>query len=251
MRHEMAPDSVAGLVRALNRKAGAADARRILGLAAEALPAGKLALVSSFGAESVVLLHMVSRLDPALPVLFLDTGMLFRETLEYRERVTRHLGLSDVRHLHPQPAQIRRSDPAQDLHRHSPDACCALRRTAPLQHALQGFCGWITGRKRYQSGSRADLAHFEVDAAGRIKVNPLSHWQPGDIRRYMDSHDLPRHPLVGRGYPSIGCAPCTSPVRRGEDPRAGRWRNREKTECGIHLPPAPGRDISESGGPTP
>lgn len=192
-----------------------------------------LALVSSFGAESVALLHLVAQVKPDVRVIFIDTHLLFPETLDYQRDVASHLGLRNVAVLR---ADTRTDDPTDDLHKTDPDACCALRKSAPLDHALRGFDGWITGRKRYQSGQRADLPHLEVEAGtDRLKVNPLAHWQATDVADYMAAHDLPRHPLVAQGYPSIGCAPCTTPVAPGEDPRAGRWRNRDKDECGIHF----------------
>lgn len=196
--------------------------------------AGRIALVSSFGAESVVLLHMVAVTDRSLPVLFVDTGMLFTETLVYQHELAERLDLQDLRIL--RAADIAREDPDGTLHRSDPDACCALRKTRPLQQALAGFDGWITGRKRFQSGSRAALDFFEIEeGTGRIKVNPLAHWAAEDLRTYIEENRLPRHPLVAKGYPSIGCAPCTTPVAPGEDPRAGRWRGRDKDECGIHF----------------
>ncbi|WP_210877627.1 phosphoadenylyl-sulfate reductase [Roseovarius autotrophicus] len=198
--------------------------------------AGKLALVSSFGAESVVLLHMVSVTRTATPVIFIDTEMLFAETLVYQQELAERLALRDLRIIRATPADLRSHDPGDTLHLRDTDACCALRKTVPLLRALSGFDGWITGRKRYQAGTRAALDFFEVEeGTGRIKVNPLAHWAREDIRTYMEENRLPRHPLVARGYPSIGCMPCTSPVRADEDPRAGRWRNQDKTECGIHF----------------
>ncbi|MEP2717012.1 phosphoadenylyl-sulfate reductase [Pseudophaeobacter sp.] len=200
--------------------------------------AGHIALVSSFGAESVVLLHMAAVIDPMVPVLFVDTELLFTETLVYQQEVSERLGLRNVQIV--KAADIATKDPYGALRFSDTDACCALRKTAPLQVALDGFDGWITGRKRFQAGSRAALDFFEVEtnatgATGRIKINPLAHWAPEDVRAYMDENRLPRHPLVAKGYPSIGCAPCTSPVAAGEDPRAGRWRDQTKEECGIHV----------------
>lgn len=195
---------------------------------------GKTALVSSFGAESIVLLHMVAISDPALPVLFIDTELLFTETLVYQQEVTERLGLKAVRILKTMEGATR--DPHKALHRNNPDACCDLRKTRPLHTALAPYDAWITGRKRFQSGARAALDFFEVeDVTGRIKINPLAHWTPEDVHQYMDENRLPRHPLVARGFPSIGCAPCTSPVAPGENARAGRWRNQTKDECGIHF----------------
>lgn len=196
--------------------------------------AGNIALVSSFGAESVVLLHMAAVADRSTPILFIDTEMLFTETLVYQTEVSERLGLTNVRII--RAGDIAARDQDGTLHRSDPDACCTLRKTEPLNKALAPFDGWITGRKRFQSGKRAALDFFEVeDGTGRIKINPLAHWAPEDVRAYMDENRLPRHPLVAQGYPSIGCAPCTSPVAEGEDPRAGRWRDQNKDECGIHF----------------
>jgi phosphoadenosine phosphosulfate reductase len=195
---------------------------------------GRLAMVSAFGAESVVLLHMVAMIDNATPVIFIDTEMLFAETLTYQMEVTERLRLSDVRIIGPDRADLFTQDNESLLHLHDPDACCALRKTVPLDRALRGFDGWITGRKRYQGGQRTTLPFFEV-ASGQIKVNPLAHWTPRDVQDYMDENRLPRHPLTAKGYPSIGCAPCTTRVASHEDARAGRWRDSEKTECGIHF----------------
>ena len=195
---------------------------------------GRVALVSSFGAESVTLLHLASRVDRAVPVLFVDTEMLFPETLAYQEEVARALGLADLRRIAPDRAEIFGRDGDALLHRRDPDACCGLRKTEPLARALAPFEAWITGRKRYQGGARAALPAVEA-ADGRLKVNPLARWTREDVGAYMERHRLPRHPLVARGYPSIGCAPCTTPVRSGEDERAGRWRGQGKDECGIHF----------------
>lgn len=196
---------------------------------------GQIGLVSSFGAESVVLLHMVAVVDPATPVLFIDTQMLFRETLDYQSEVAATLGLRDVRRIAPRALDLVTEDPDGTLNQSDTDACCDLRKTRPLERALADFDAWITGRKRYQGSTRAALDFFETDGARRIKINPLAHWTRKDVQDYMDNNRLPRHPLVAKGYPSIGCAPCTSPVAPGEDPRAGRWRGQDKEECGIHF----------------
>lgn len=197
---------------------------------------GAVALVSSFGAESAVLLHMVARIEPATPVLFLETGMLFPETLAYQRDLAARLGLADVRLIRPDPADLAADDPDGTLHAENPDGCCFLRKTLPLRRALAPFGAWISGRKRFQATTRAALPLFEADrATGLLKVNPLAEWTPAMLRDYMARHALPPHPLVARGYASIGCAPCTTPVAEGEDPRAGRWRGRAKVECGIHF----------------
>lgn len=196
---------------------------------------GDLALVSSFGAESVVLLHLVSVIAPGTPVLFIDTRMLFAETLAYQQELAASLNLTDIRTIRADLTLLGRDDPDGTLHQFSTDACCALRKVAPLEQALKGFDGWITGRKRFQNADRAAIDFFEVEDGRRLKVNPLAHWGRADLEDYMVNNRLPRHPLVAKGYPSIGCAPCTTAVKPGEDPRAGRWRGTAKDECGIHF----------------
>ncbi|WP_227269467.1 phosphoadenylyl-sulfate reductase [Roseobacter weihaiensis] len=219
-------------VRDLNSRLRHHGATDVLRVAFEAVP--DLALVSSFGADSVALLHLTAMVNREVPVLFIDTEMLFAETLVYQQEVAERLGLRNLRII--RNADIARADPTGLLHRTDTDACCAQRKTRPLQAALQHHGGWITGRKRFQSGQRAGLDFFEVEAGTpRIKVNPLAYWTPSDVADYIDENRLPRHPLVAKGYPSIGCAPCTSPVMPGEDPRAGRWRTLDKEECGIHF----------------
>ncbi|WP_068112629.1 phosphoadenylyl-sulfate reductase [Tropicimonas marinistellae] len=195
---------------------------------------GKLAMVSSFGADSVVLLHQLSQVAPATPILFLDTQMLFPETLDYQRELADTLGLTGVRVIRARAMHLAQEDPANTLHLRDTDACCDLRKTRPLERALSGFDSWITGRKRFQNGSRAELPLVE-EADSRLKINPLADWTATEIADYIRAHKLPRHPLVDKGYPSIGCAPCTSPVADGEDPRAGRWRGEDKDECGIHF----------------
>lgn len=198
---------------------------------------GRVAMVSSFGAESVVLLHMISIIDRTTPVLFIDTNMLFPETLEYQIQVADYLGLTDVRRIRANADDVSRVDPFGRLHLADTNSCCALRKSAPLQNALGNFDAWITGRKRFQAGTRQELDLFEAEDNTRIKINPLAHWRREDLQDYIINNRLPRHPLVTQGYPSIGCAPtsCTRKVTDGEDPRAGRWAGADKTECGIHF----------------
>jgi phosphoadenosine phosphosulfate reductase len=201
--------------------------------------AGDLAVVSSFGAESAVLLHLVAEVDPSLPVLFLDTLKHFPETLAYRDALVARLGLTGVRVLTPDAAVLAAKDDKGLRWSWDPDGCCEVRKVVPLARAMAGFDGAITGRKGFQSSTRAGLPRFEIDhgdGEGRLKINPLASWSHDQIEAWFDAHDLPRHPLVARGYPSIGCAPCTSRVAPGEDPRSGRWKGWDKTECGIHAP---------------
>jgi phosphoadenosine phosphosulfate reductase len=168
-------------------------------------------------------------------VIFLDTGKLFPETLAHRDELVDWLGLTDVRAIPPDAADLARSDPDGELWRREPDLCCHIRKTEPLDQALAGFAGWITGRKRFQGGVRASLPAVETDpVTGQLKLNPLANWSLEDIRHYRRLRQLPLHPLLARGYPSIGCAPCTRAIREGEDIRAGRWSQLDKTECGIH-----------------
>jgi len=197
--------------------------------------AGRLAVVSSFGADSAMLLALVADIDRDVPVIFLDTGKHFPETLAYRRDLVRRLGLRDVRDIRPDPVELARTDPQGDLHRWIPDDCCALRKVAPLERALAPFAAWATGRRRSQARTRAALPFMET-VGGRVKFNPLADWTAERIADELARRDLPRHPLVADGYVSIGCAPCTRAVRPGEDPRAGRWPGQGKIECGIHRP---------------
>lgn len=229
------PDALDTRLARLRRRYGALQGAALLRPILRKEFPGKVALTSSFGAEAVVLLHMVAEIEPATPVLFLDTGKLFEETLSYRDTLVARLGLTDVRTLTPASYELAALDPDGHLHATAPDQCCFVRKVAPLDRAIAGFDAWITGRKAYQSGGRADLAPIEA-ADGRIKINPLLGWRTADIDAYMDRHALPPHPLLADGYLSIGCAPCTDRVCEGEDARAGRWRGRGKTECGIHRP---------------
>ncbi|MFZ7090520.1 phosphoadenylyl-sulfate reductase [Primorskyibacter sp. 2E233] len=233
-----APDleALRARVAALNARYRHHGATAVLEGALRDPEAGRIAMVSSFGAESVALLHLVAMVDRKTPVLFIDTRLLFAETLTYQQELAERLHLENLRIIRTAQKTLDQRDPYGALRLTDTDACCALRKTEPLQKALEGFDGWITGRKRYQAQTRAGMEFFELEeATGRIKVNPLAHWGPGDVRAYMEENRLPKHPLVAQGYPSIGCAPCTSKVAPGEDPRAGRWRDQDKTECGIHF----------------
>jgi len=196
----------------------------------------RIALVSSFGAESAALLHMVAEIDRATPVIFLDTGRLFTQTLIYRNELARRLGLSDLRIAKPRAQLVEQEDSDRLLAYRDPDMCCWIRKVDPLDTALEPFEAWITGRKRHQATTRSALQPFEEEG-GRIKINPLANWRSEDVAAYLKLHDLPPHPLVADGYPSIGCVPCTSRVAAGEDERAGRWRGKGKVECGIHVSP--------------
>lgn len=201
--------------------------------------AGDLAVVSSFGAESAVLLHLISEVDPNVPVLFLETGKHFTETLAYRDELVERLGLTNLINLYPEVEELKAKDESGLRWNYDPDGCCDIRKVKPLAKALAEYDASFTGRKSFQSATRANLPRFEVDtsdAQGRLKINPLIDWDSGQIEAHFIAHDLPRHPLVAQGFPSIGCSPCTHKVAPGEDPRSGRWKGWDKTECGIHTP---------------
>ncbi len=223
----------------LNRMFRGSNTRELLEGVIEGDLAGDIAIVSSFGAESAVLLHLVAQVNADMPVLFLDTDKHFPETLQYRDDLVRQLGLTDLRILTPDPAEVAAKDETGLRWSYDPDGCCEIRKVKPLAKALADFDASMTGRKAFQSDTRATLPRFEIDgsdAQGRLKINPLIDWNADDIAAYFERHDLPHHPLVARGFPSIGCQPCTHKVAPGEDPRSGRWKGWDKIECGIHKP---------------
>ncbi|MET4664194.1 phosphoadenylyl-sulfate reductase [Sphingomonas sp. PvP056] len=202
---------------------------------------GRVAAVSSFGAESAVLLHLIAQVDRDIPVIFLNTQKIFGETLAYRDQLSEMLGFTDLRVFRPDPRLLAAKDATGLRWNYDPDGCCDLRKVEPLRRALAPFDSWISGRKGFQAGTRIAMPRFEEDE-GRLKINPLADWDKTRLEAYFADHKLPRHPLEAQGYPSIGCAPCTSKVQPGEDPRAGRWRGWDKVECGIHVPEAPGEE---------
>jgi phosphoadenosine phosphosulfate reductase len=193
----------------------------------------QLALVSSFGTQSAALLKVMADVDPAIPVIFLDTGWLFEETLAYRDTLIDKLGLRDVRSIKPDEATLAREDGDRELWFSNPDACCRIRKVEPLSRALKPFAAWINGRKRFQGGLRAAIPVVEADGA-RLKFNPFANVSREEIESIFERAELPPHPLAASGFLSVGCMPCTSRAAEGEDERAGRWRGRGKTECGIH-----------------
>ena len=195
---------------------------------------GEICVVSSFGAESAVILDLVAQVAPDTPVVFMDTEKLFDETLNYRDALAERLGLTDVRTLTPNADHLAADDPDGELHRRDPDLCCHIRKTLPLIRALQPFKAWISGRKRHHGGERADIPRVEIQD-GKLKLNPLYDWDRDAIEARFQARGLPRHPLVARDYLSIGCVPCTAPVTDPDDPRSGRWAGQDKTECGIHF----------------
>lgn len=208
--------------------------RDMIDVALRSMP-GRVALVSSFGTESAVLLHLVGQVDKAVPVIFLDTGKLFRPTLDYQKKLTALLGLTNVRTIRPEQVDIRREDADGTLWQSSADHCCKIRKAWPLEKALEGFDAWITGRKRFQNDYRKSVRPAEIQD-DRLVLSPLLSWSKVELDEYFEMYDLPRHPLESMGYASVGCTTCTSPVMQGEDARSGRWRGSAKTECGIHKP---------------
>lgn len=235
---QSAPDAgvlpaVAPSAEELNRVLAAAAPREIIAAALQAVGREQLAVVSSFGTESAVLLRIVADVDPAIPVVFLDTGWLFEETLAYRDTLTAQLGLKDVRSIKPLEETLTHEDGERDLWFSDPDRCCFIRKVEPLQRALKPFKAWINGRKRFQGGERASIPVVEADG-NRLKFNPLANVSRGELEAIFAHSKLPPHPLVASGYASVGCMPCSSRTAPGEDARAGRWRGKSKTECGIH-----------------
>ncbi len=223
----------------LNRMFRGSDTHEMLRAVIEDDLVGDLATVSSFGAESAVLLQLLAEIDPGIPVLFLETGKHFPETLAYRDALVDRLGLTNLVNLYPQLDELETRDGNGLRWSFDPDGCCEIRKVRPLAKALAGYDATFTGRKAFQSSTRAQLPRFEIDtsdAQGRLKINPLIDWDAERITAWFAEHELPRHPLVERGYPSIGCSPCTGKVAPGEDPRSGRWKGWEKVECGIHQP---------------
>jgi len=236
-RIDVAPTFTNADVAALTaRFAGVATETMLAELLAGALK-GRVAAVSSFGVESAVLLDLVARCDRDVPVIFVDTGKMFAETLAYRDALVARLGLTDLRVEVPDAAVLAADDASGLRWSFDPDGCCAIRKVAPLTRALHPFDAWLSGRKGFQAATRARLPTFELDAEdswGRLKINPLADWDKPRLDAYFAAHDLPRHPLEHQGFASIGCMPCTTRVAPGDDPRSGRWRGWDKTECGIH-----------------
>ena len=217
----------------LDRALCDASPHEVIAAALKAVGRDQLALVSSFGTESAALLKVMADVDPSIPVVFLDTGWLFEETLAYRDTLIEKLGLRDVRSIKPNEATLSREDGERELWFSDPDACCRIRKVEPLSRALKPFAAWINGRKRFQGGLRADIPVVEADGT-RLKFNPFANVSREEIEAIFKLAELPPHPLVASGFLSVGCMPCTSRTAPNEDARAGRWRGRGKTECGIH-----------------
>src|SRR5213078_1894392 len=208
---------------ALDRALRDASPAEIIETALKVVGRDHLALVSSFGTESAALLKVMADVDPAIPVIFLDTGWLFDETLRYRDTLIATLGLRDVRSIKPLEETLSREDPDRELWFSNPDACCRIRKVESLARALKPFSAWINGRKRFQGGVRADIPVVEQDGV-RLKFNPFAKVSREQIEAIYSNAKLPPHPLTAKGFLSVGCMPCTSRTSVGEDARAGRWR---------------------------
>jgi phosphoadenosine phosphosulfate reductase len=192
-----------------------------------------VAASSSFQTQSVPLLHMISRACPAMPVMFLDTGFHFPETIAFRDRLVARLGLN----LQVLTCRIPRDAFMRcygTLYRSDPDLCCYLNKVEPLARALAGKAAWIAGIRRDQTAARSATPIFGRGGDGIYKVSPLAAWTSANVDAYIREHGLPVHPLTSQGYPSIGCKPCTRAIAPSADVRAGRWAESDKTECGIH-----------------
>ena len=236
LAHEIAPQTEAGGLPAaaeLDRALRTAPPAEVIATALKSVGRDKLAVVSSFGTESAALLKVMADVDPTIPVVFLDTGWLFTETLTYRDTLIAALGLRDVRSIKPLEQTLSREDSERELWFSDPDACCRIRKVEPLARALKPFSAWINGRKRFQGGLRAEIPVVEQDGV-RLKFNPFANVSREAIEAIFKAANLPPHPLAASGYLSVGCMPCTSRSSPDEDARAGRWRGRPKTECGIH-----------------
>ncbi len=196
-----------------------------------------LAMTSSFGPESGALLHMVSKIDPSMAILFLETGYHFPETLEYKKQLADLLGLTQVRDLRADPAKREKliADHAGVPYEKNPDLCCHINKVEPLDQALTGYKAWISGIRRKQTDFRKSIRIVEAYEGGLYKISPLANFTSRDIWWYLKEHKIPQHPLYEKGYLSIGCWPCTRPIQDGDDERSGRWAGKAKTECGIHL----------------
>ena len=225
-------------VDALNARFAGVDALSMLRTLFAEGSLGRVATVSSFGAESAVLLHLVAQADPNVPVIFVDTLKMFPETLAYRDELIALLGIRQSLTVTPDTDMLAKKDETGLRWSYDPDGCCAIRKVEPLARAKQGLDAWISGRKAFQAATRNNIPRFELEK-GQLKINPIGDWTKDELDAYFEANALPRHPLEAQGYPSIGCEPCTSKVLPGEDPRAGRWRGWDKVECGIHAPVSP------------
>ena len=208
------------------------DSRKLLRIMIKDIFYKKIAVTSSFGAESPVILHLVSKIDKSVPVIFLNTGKLFPKTLEYLKIIRKKLNLTNIKIFKPDQDFLKKYDPNGNLHKTNPNLCCHIRKTLPLKKSMINYDAWINGRKRFHGFERSKLKKIEM-VNGLIKINPLADWSFNQIKNYMLNNNLPEHPLITEGYKSIGCQPCTSKSK--DSIRDGRWADSLKSECGIHV----------------
>jgi phosphoadenosine phosphosulfate reductase len=193
-----------------------------------------IAMSTSFQTQSIPLLHMMAHIQPEMRIFFLDTGFHFWDTLMFREQMGYEwqLNIVDLRRDHRWDEFMRQN--RQTLPDDDPNLCCYLNKVQPMQNAMHGLKAWISGIRRDQTSERAHAQIIELQKDGLVKINPLLNWTKQDIQAYIAEHQLPSHPLLAKGYRSIGCAPCTQAVENGQDERSGRWVGKGKTECGLH-----------------
>lgn len=222
------------MIQSLAKQFESAKPEDILKEAVTRIP--RLTVACSFGAEDMVLVDMFMKIYPEIDVFYLDTDLLFQETYELINEAVERYGLPN---LHQVKADLTLKEQAQqygeELWKKNPDLCCHIRKVRPLQKVLANFDGWVTGIRREQASTRRNAQVFEYDAKfNLIKVNPLAIWTNEQVWTYIHDHHVPYNPMHDKGYPSIGCHPCTKSVLAGEDPRSGRWAGMTKTECGLH-----------------
>ena len=227
---ELSPE----LIKQMNDRFEKAHPKEILSWAADIF-GDRVAAASSFQTQSIPLLHIISQTTPSLDVLFLDTGFHFPETLVYRDKLIKEMRLN-VRVIKPTIEREQFLSNYGELYRSDPDLCCYYNKVLPMQKALAEYDAWVSGIRRDQTKERQNTPIIMLDTDGKYKINPLVNWTSQDIKLYRRNYNLPEHPLLEQGYTSIGCAPCTRPVRIGEDERSGRWAGQAKTECGLHIP---------------
>ncbi len=193
----------------------------------------KIVYISSFGIESAIILHMISQIDKNFPIALLNTNFLFKQTLDYKNKLIKSLNLKNFVEIFPDNSKLQKDDPNNNLWKSDVEKCCELRKVKPLNKFLKKYNAWISGRKSYQGGERFDVQPFEFNN-GKVVVNPLANFEKKFVLLYFNNNNLPKHPLVEEGYLSVGCTHCTFKPKNIEDPRSGRWINQTKTECGIH-----------------
>lgn len=206
----------------------------------------RMAMSSSFQTQSMPLLHMVAQITSEVPIFFLDTGYHFWETLEFREKISAEWKLKIVDLYRDSRWDIFAHQNTRSMPVEDPNLCCYLHKVEPMQNALKGYKAWISGIRRDQTTVRAKAHFLELQEDGLLKINPMLNWTKADVNHYIEEYQLPQHPLLKKGYRSVGCAPCTIAIGVNDNERAGRWAGREKLECGLHTDMFSKKDIAES-----